>query len=69
MEKWQEEDFEILKIELEKLSLEKLIILAKNTGIVFTGDSKMENVTKEDIILVLDETDPTELKRVLHELK
>lgn len=68
MKQWQEDDFEIIKVELEKLSLEQLKILAQKTGIIFEGDPKMEEVDEDDIILVLEETDPNELKLELNKL-
>lgn len=50
------------------MSLDQLKTLANKTGIAFTDDPGMKKATKDDIILILDETDQDELMQELKKL-
>lgn len=68
MNEWTDTEYEKILPVLEKLSLEDLKKIAKKTGIEFTEDKEMANITKEEILLVLDETDKDELLDALKNL-
>lgn len=70
-DKGLDEEFDLVKGKLQKLTVEQLLALAKKLGIVFSDDAfadKKDLSAKEQIILTLDEADPTELNRALSDL-
>jgi hypothetical protein len=65
---WRERDWETMRRKLELLSVEDLKLIAVRTGVKFTGgiDSISDRPgasVKEQLILVLDESDPKELEQ------
>ena len=71
---WNPAQWAAMRGKLEKLSLEKLQILADRTGIRFEGGVRsLKNRpgldAKEQIILVLEETDPAELLETYEALR
>lgn len=65
---WRKGDWERMRAKLALLSVDELKLLAERTGIRFTGglDSLRDrpgSTVKDQILLVLDESDPAILKR------
>ena len=55
---WKQKDWERFLPKLEQLNRNQLAQLANKTGVIFDEPQK---ITKEEYLLVLDETEPREL--------
>ena len=62
---WQPGEWTKIRNKLEKLSLKQLKDLTKKVGIKFTDNPDLKGISKEELILTLDEADATELKQEL----
>jgi hypothetical protein len=60
---WKPGEWTEIRNKLEKLSVEQIREISKNVGIVYAGGFK--GITKEKLILTLDEADAKELKAEL----
>ena len=61
-EGWDSDEWQAVVERLDRLTFKQLKTILDNVGIVFGESTKLTN---EDIILVLDEADPTELYKAL----
>ncbi len=67
MKPFTKKEYEAFAKKLNRLTLKQLEQIANKTGLIFTGAEK-DNLTKQDYILTLDESDANELINAYNEV-